>query len=104
MNITEALKFVQDNISEEDASTVFYAMRLKFDWVGTVFCEDDIRESIQQRREADDKEPYSEEQMDEAVATVMNSDGWNKWMEDWMTEQGWDFLSNLIFDEVEYPE
>lgn len=104
MNLNEALKFVQDNITEEDASIVLHAMKREFGWTGTVFCEDDIRQSIADRREADDKEPYSEEQMDEAVATVMDSRGWSRYMEDWMTEQGWDFLSNLIFDEVEYPE
>ena len=104
MDIDEALKFVQDNISKEDASMVFYAMRQEFDWVGTVFCEDDIKEEIASRRNADDKEPYTDEQMEEAVANVMDDYGWSKWIEGWLTEQGWEALGTIIWDVVEYPE
>jgi hypothetical protein len=42
--------------------------------------------------------------MDEAVYAVMNSGGWNRWMEEWMCEQGWECLNSIIWDEVEYPE
>lgn len=104
MNINEAIKFVQDNIPEEDASIVLHAMKREFGWTGTVFCEDDIRWAIADRREADVKEPYTDQQMGWAVATVMNSRGWNKAMEEWLTFQGFGYLNDLIFDEVEYPE
>jgi len=91
-------------MDETQAFLVLHAMRQEFGWAGTMFSEDDVRESIQQRRDADSKEPYTPEEMDEAVAAVMNSGGWNKWMEQWMCEQGWECLNSIIWDEVEYPE
>ena len=86
-------------MDETQAFRVLHAMMQEFGWAGTMFSEDDVRESIQQRRFADDKEPYTDEQMDEAVAAVMNSGGWNKWMEQWMYEQGWECLNSIIWDE-----
>lgn len=91
-------------MDEAQAFSILHAMKQEFGWAGTVFSEADVRESIADRREADDKEPYTDEQMDEAVATVMNSHGWCKFMEEWMCQEGWDVLGNIIFDEVELPE
>lgn len=93
--------FIMD---ETQAFHILHAMKREFGWAGTVFSEDDVRDSIQQRRDADDKEPYTPEQMDEAVAAVMNSGGWNKWIEEWMCQEGWEVLGTIIWDEVEYPE
>lgn len=93
--------FIMD---ETQAFRVLHAMKREFGWAGTVFCEDDVRESIAERRQADDKEPYTDEQMDEAVAAVMDSGGWNKWLEEWMCQEGWEVLNTIIWDEVESPE
>jgi hypothetical protein len=91
-------------MDETQAFLFLHAMRQEFGWAGTMFSEDDVRESIKQRRDADGKEPYIPEEMDEAVYAVMNSGGWNRWMEEWMCEQGWECLNSIIWDEVEYPE
>ena len=95
------LSYVMD---ETLAFQVLHAMRYEFGWAGTMFCEDDVRETITERRDADDKEPYTPEEMDEAVATVMNSRSWNKFMEEWMCKEGFEVMNSIIFDEVEWPE
>ena len=91
-------------MNEDDAFQAFSALKDKFGWSGTVFNQDDVRKYIADRREADNEEPYTDEQLDDAVATVMNSDSWNEWLEESMCEHGWDALGSIIFDEVEYPE
>ena len=91
-------------MDETQAFRILHAMKREFGWAGTVFSEDDVRENIQQRREAGNKEPYTPEQMDEAVASVMNSGGWNKWMEEWMCQEGWEVLGTIISEEVESSE
>ena len=93
--------FIMD---ETQASHILHAMKREFGWAGTVFSEDDIRESIADRREADDKEPYTDERMDEAVAAVMDSGAWQKHMDEWMCQEGWEVLGTIIWDEVEWPE
>lgn len=95
------LSYVMD---ETLAFQVLHAMKREFGWAGTVFCEDDVREAIADRRDADDKEPYTEDEMDEAVATIMDSFTWNKLMEEWMCSEGFEVLNNAIFDEIEWPE
>lgn len=91
-------------MDETQAFHFLHAMRREFGWAGTMFTEDDVRETIANRRDADDKEPYTPEEMDEAVATVMNSGGWVKFMEEWMSQEGFEVLNNIIFDEIEWEE
>jgi len=91
-------------MDETQAFRVLHAMREEFGWVGIMFTESDVRESIADRRDADDKEPYTDEQMDEAVATIMDGYTWNKFMEDWMQQEGFEVLNQAIWDELEYPE
>ena len=91
-------------LDEDTAFDLLHNIKREFGWVGAVFCEYDIRESISGRREADGNEPYTEEQMEEAVAKVTNTRGWHRFMEEWIIEQGWDVLNNIIWEEVEYPE
>jgi hypothetical protein len=93
--------FIMD---ESQAFRVLHAMRDEFGWVGTMFTESDVRESIADRRDADDKEPYTEDEMNEAVATIMDSWTWNKFMEDWMCKEGFEVLNQAIWDELEWPE
>jgi hypothetical protein len=95
------LSYVMD---EALAFQVLHAMKDEFGWAGTVFCEDDVRTTIADRREADDKEPYTEDKMDEAVATIMNSHAWTKFMEEWMCQEGFEVLNNAVFDEIEWLE
>ncbi len=91
-------------MDETQAFRILHAMKREFGWVGTVFTEGDIRESIADRREADDKEPYTAEHMDKAVAAVTDSGAWQKHMEAWMCQEGWEVLGTIIWDEVECPE
>jgi DNA modification methylase len=91
-------------LDEATASLLMHKIKREFGWVGTVFFDDDIRETIRDRRDADGKEPYTDEQLEEAVATIMDSWTWNKFMEDWMTKEGFEVLNTIIWDEIEYPE
>ena len=91
-------------MDETQAFGVLHAMKREFGWAGTVFCEDDVRESIADRRDADDKEPYTDKQMDEAVATIMDGYTWNKFMEDWLCKEGFEVINNAIWDDIEWPE
>ena len=91
-------------MNEETAMRLFHEFRYEFGWVGTFFTPSDVRHTIIDRREADDKEPYTSDQLEEAVATVTNSYGWEEWMESWLQQEGSEVLNNIIFDEIEYPE
>lgn len=91
-------------MDETQAFRVLHAMREEFGWVGIMFTESDVRESIADRRDADDKEPYTEDEMNQAVATITDSWTWNKFMEDWMQQEGFEVLNQAIWDELEWPE
>jgi hypothetical protein len=91
-------------MDETQAFRILNAMRDAFGWVGSEFTESDIRHSIADRRDADDKEPYTDDQMDKAVATIMDSYSWTRFMEEWMCKEGFEVLNNAIFDELEWPE
>lgn len=91
-------------MDETQAFRVLHAMREEFGWVGIMFTESDVRESIADRRDADDKEPYTEDEMNQAVATITDSWTWNKFMEDWIQQEGFEVLSQAIWDELEWPE
>ena len=85
------------DLSESDAFMVFSMLCEKFDWSGTVFTPDDVSETIQYRREADDLDPLSNEQLEEMTNDIINSRDWSKWLPDWMTEQGWEIINQAIY-------
>ena len=91
-------------LNEDMAMKLLYQLCFDFEWVGTIYTPTDIREAIISRRECDDKEPYTEDELEAAVDKVKATRAWRKFMEEWMSEQGYEVMSEIIFDEIEYPE
>lgn len=88
-------------MDEETAMKMFHEFRRHFGWTGTFFTEGDVRHTIQSRREADDLEPFTEEELNDATRKVMGSKAWDSSVVDWMIEEGWEIINSIIFDEVE---
>lgn len=103
MDYEQSTAFIE-NLTEEDCVMVFHAMRRKFDWAGTFFTHDDVATCIEDRRDADGLEPLSEGGLEEAVKTVTDSRDWNKWLPDYMTEQGWEIINSCIWENIEQQE
>lgn len=97
----ELLNKVMNEMTQEEAFSMFRNLETKFSWSGTVFTPDDVQECIINRREADGLEPLTDEQLEEAVYLVVDSRDWSKWLPDWMTEQGWEIINTAIFDILE---
>ena len=97
LNVIEPL--IAD-LSQSDAFMVFITLCRKFDWSGTVFTPDAVSERIQNRREGDGLGPLPAEQLEEMTNSIINSRDWDKWLPMWISEQGWDFI-NEVLDERE---
>jgi hypothetical protein len=83
---------------------MFHEFRHHFGWVGTFITEHDVRESIQSRREADDLEPLTDEELIKATKKVTDTKSYQDNVVSWMQEEGWEIIHSIIHDEVEYPE
>jgi hypothetical protein len=88
-----------DHLTEDEALTVLYALRRKFQWSGSLFCESDVREALLQHKcavtDTDDGE-VAYPDLEDDVALVMNSYWWADGMDDGLTEHGWEILSCAI--------
>lgn len=90
-------------MDEKTAMRMFHEFRHHFGWIGTFITEHDVRESIQSRREADDLEPFTEEELSDATRKVTSTKSYQDNVVAWMQEEGWEIINNIIFDEVESP-
>ena len=88
-------------LNEDMAMNLYHALAREFHWAGTFFTRDDVAVTINERRQADDKEPLSDDELDEAVDTIIGSRDWSKWLPDWMAEQGWEVINTAIHDQLE---
>jgi len=89
-------------LTESMAIDLYHALAREFHWSGQFFTPEDIRSTINERRENDDKEPLEGEQLEEAVNKIIDSRDWSKWLPDWMGEQGWEVIHQSIFENLEY--
>jgi hypothetical protein len=87
-------------LDEDMATHLFQAMRAEFNWAGTVFCEEDVADTIANHREIDDLEPLSDEGMRSATAKVLESYGWRCRLTDHIIEQGMDTIGDLVEENV----
>jgi hypothetical protein len=88
-------------LNEDMAINLYHALAREFHWAGTFFTRDDLAVTINERRQADDKELLSDNELDEAVDTIIGSRDWSKWLPDWMTEQGWEIINTAIYENLE---
>lgn len=88
-------------MDEKRAMRMFHEFCHHFGWVGTFITEHDVRESIQSRREADDLEPFTEEELSEATRKVTSTKSYQDNVVAWMQEEGWEIIHSIIHDEVE---
>ena len=91
-------------LNEDMAIMLYHALAREFHWAGTFFTPEDVAATINERRIADDKEPLDSDELEEAVNAVVNSSDWDKWLPDWMTQQGFEIIGTAIFDLLESEE
>lgn len=91
-------------LNEDMALNLYHALAREFHWAGTFFTRDDVAVNIAERREADDKEPLSDDELDEAVSTIVGSRDWHRWLPDYMTEQGWEIINTVIYEQLEQED
>ena len=88
-------------LNEDMAINLYHALAREFHWAGTFFTPEDVSSIINQRREADDKEPLEGDELEEAVNSVVGSRDWHRWLPDWLTQQGWEIIDTVIHENVE---
>lgn len=86
-------------LDEDMAIQLFHAMRAEFNWAGTVFCEEDVADTIANHRDVDALEPLSEEDMRSATSTVLESYGW-RWLTNHTIEQGMESIGEIVDENV----
>jgi flavin-dependent dehydrogenase len=91
-------------LSEDMAMNLYFAIAREFRWAVTLFTPRDVRDTINLRRENDEKEPLEGIELEEAVNTITDSRDWDRWLPDYMTEQGWEVIHQSIFENLEYED
>ena len=89
-------------MDEQMAFRLLHAMREEFNWAGTMFSKTDVVDTIEYRREADDLEPLTDDQLTDATNKIMQSYGWGE-ITSWMAEKGSEYLGYIIEEKIEYP-
>jgi hypothetical protein len=90
-----------DALDEGDALRVFWAMRDKFGWAGTVFTRDDVDEMLDNNEYnvRKDGEPIINRSFtDEQWTDFTNNKDWYRYVPEWLSEQGWEIIDNVLND------
>ena len=89
-------------LNEDMAMNLYFAMASQFGWQGAFFTHGDIRGQIQHRRLCDDLKALEGDELEKAVEKVTASSDWRKWLTDHLIERGFDFIGNMIAEQLEY--
>lgn len=92
---------VVENLTEDDGFLVLHALRRKFYWSGTMFTTKDVASTIAECRDDDGKEPSSDKELEDMVSEVLSSKDWHKWLPDYLTEKGFDYIRNVVYEMLE---
>ena len=82
-----------DALTEDDAHTILFALCKRFDWVGTYFSPEDIKNTWQDRT----GEPPTTEQ----VLKVMGSRGWVKYLSEAIATEGMAAIDEMVHDTIQ---
>ena len=83
-------------LNEGDAMTIFVKIAHRHNWLGVTLTATDAKRLIESRRSADDLEPLSETELDNAVQQVLKSKEWTRTIPDWLNEQAFEALGDLL--------
>ena len=86
-----------DALDESDAFRVFSAMSDKFGWAGTIFTRNDVESMLDTYDPEHDGKTISEF-TDEQWVDFTNNKDWFRYVPEWMTEQGWDIIQDVLND------
>lgn len=87
-------------LNEDMAMNLYQALAREFNWAGTFFSREDVRECINERRENNGLDDLEGDDLEEAVGSVVNGRDWHRWLPEWMIEQGWEIIHTIV-NEVE---
>jgi hypothetical protein len=81
-----------DALTEDDAHTVFFALCKRFDWVGTYFSPEDIKNTWQDRT---GQAPTTEQ-----VLQVMGSRAWVKYLSEAISTEGMAAIDEMVYETI----
>ena len=80
---------------------MFWAMRDKFGWAGTVFTRDDVDgmlDSNEYNVRKDGEPIINRSFTDEQWTDFTNNKDWYRYVPEWLSEQGWEIIDNVLND------
>ena len=89
--------FDTDNITEDEAMTVYHTLARRFGWSGTFFTREDAQEAWRnQQFDLDTGLTADAEMPDDVWDAIMSSWYWRKGLTDILTERGWELLADAV--------
>lgn len=92
----EVIEQTLGDIDEGGAFAIFHAFKRRFDWAGTVFCPDDIRNQIANNRGVEFDDIANDPDVEKIVDHVIGDYRWCDGLEDWLTEKGWECVYDAV--------
>jgi len=84
-------------MTEEQALSLFWAMKNRFGWAGTVFTRSDAEQEWQNEQFDPATELTSDNPMpDDVWEAVQDSWYWHRGLPELMTERGWELVSQAV--------
>lgn len=92
-----------DNITEDEAMTLFSQLRTKFGWQGTIFTKFDVEEAYNDRLDRLGIYPTAGA-FDAVWASVSTDPYWVDVLSDRTTECGWDYVQMAVREAMNNDE
>jgi hypothetical protein len=90
------------DLSESEALDVFYELKLKHGWQGTVWGEVDLEDMWSEFRrpilENGDYGPDIAKPWHEVRESVLSNRSWTRWFTEWLVEKGNGYLADWIME------
>jgi hypothetical protein len=83
-------------LNEDDAMALLVKLADRHNWLGVTFTATDVRQFIISRREADGLDPLSETELHNAAQQILESKEWTIALPDWLNEQAFEALGDLL--------
>ena len=90
-----------DALDEEDAFRVFWAMRDKFGWAGTIFTRYDVEGMLENNEynvTEDGEVVFDRSFTDEQWDDFASNKDWYRYVPEWMAEKGWEIIFDVLND------
>ena len=87
-----------DSLSESEALDVFYDLRAKHGWQGTIWGEADLEDMWEELRRPDINGEVTGKPWHEVRENVLNGRWLTRWFTEFLVEKGNEYLADSIFE------